>query len=187
MNRNISPDLIILFSGGADSVCMLEFAKELYRNPHCLLVDYNQKHIKELDVAKNYLKKRNVPFNVIKINGLDVGSGLTGNGNPGTYKNVHPMYVPSRNLLFISLAASYAEAGGISEIWYGANKDDIDNAFPDCQKEWINKVNKILEINGSYPIILKAPLIAYTKDMVLYTLKNVYGINESNFFSGYGD
>ena len=41
-------DLVILFSGGADSVLMLEMALELEMSPFCVLIDYEQLHIEEL-------------------------------------------------------------------------------------------------------------------------------------------
>ena len=51
-------DLVILFSGGADSILLLELAAQLEKNPFCVLFDYNQKHVQELNFAKKYLNKR---------------------------------------------------------------------------------------------------------------------------------
>jgi len=181
------PDLLILFSGGADSVLMLEIAKSLNKTPFCLLIDYEQKHDLELTVAKDYLKKNDVRFELVHIKGLNVGSGLTKNGYPGMYENVHPMHVPSRNLMFVSIAASYAEAGKIPEIWYGADESDFYSEFPDCKQEWIGRVNKVLEINGSRKVKLSAPLSGFSKELVLEILFTIYKISPDDLFSGYGD
>ena len=45
-------DIIMLYSGGSDSYLMLHLAKMARKNPYCLLIDYGQKHIKELEYAK---------------------------------------------------------------------------------------------------------------------------------------
>ncbi len=182
----VRPDVIILFSGGADSVLMLELAKSLNKKPYCLLIDYGQKHIQELSVAKEYLRKNNIEFDIVQIKNLHIGSGLT-SGKPGMYENVHPMHVPSRNLMFVSIAASYAEAGKIPEIWYGADESDFYNEFPDCKQEWVGRVNKVLEVNGSRQVRLVAPLCGLSKEMVLDILTTVYNINPTIMFSGYGE
>ena len=51
-------DLVILYSGGADSRLMLSWALQLGRHPYCVLIDYQQKHIKELSYAVEQLEKR---------------------------------------------------------------------------------------------------------------------------------
>jgi len=96
------------------------------------------------------------------------------------------MHVPSRNLMFISIAASIAEDKGIGTIWYGANWDDYLNEFPDCKQEWVGRVNKVLEINGPRPIKLEAPLLGLSKEDILRLLDS-FGVSETDLFSGYGD
>ena len=38
-------DLVILFSGGADSTLLLKIAEKINRKPLALMIDYNQLHI----------------------------------------------------------------------------------------------------------------------------------------------
>lgn len=179
-------DLVVLFSGGADSFLMLEYAKELGKTPFCVLIDYQQLHQKELDIAVDYLAINNICWKTIQLYGLGINSGLTGNGVKGTYEGVHEMHVPSRNLMFVAIAASIAEDMGVDTIWYGADWSDYINDFPDCKQEWFGRLNKVLEINGPKQIRLEAPLSGLTKEAVLKILESK-GIDKKQIFSGYGE
>ena len=179
-------NLVILFSGGADSILMLELAKMMGFVPYCVLVDYEQLHIDELNTARMYLNKYNISHRTISLHGLQIQSGLTGAGEQGRFEGVHPMHVPSRNLMFVGIAASIAEDLEIDTIWIGSDFDDYFNSFPDCMQTWIASVNKILEINGHLSIKLEAPLLGMFKESILKILKNK-GVNEEQIFSGYGD
>lgn len=187
MNTEVKDcDLVILFSGGADSALMLAFAEAIERKPFCVLVDYEQLHIEELIQAKTYLDKKDIPYRQVKLWDLGITSGLTGDGVKGTFEGVHEMHVPSRNLMFVGIAASIAESMNIDTIWYGADWDDYLNEFPDCKQEWLGRVNKVLEINGPKPIKLEAPLTGLSKENVIKLLEHAE-IDLSKIFSGYGD
>ena len=177
----MKPNLIILFSGGADSVWMLEKALRDGHRPHCVLVDYDQNQKIELLFAKRYLNEKSIPSQIVKLYGLGLHSGLT-TGEKAIYDGVHEMYVPSRNLMFLSIAASIAENMNINTIWYGA--DFSDSEFPDCRGEWVERVNDILAINGSFPLTLEAPVLWLSKEDVIRDLKYM-GINMGKIFSGY--
>ena len=179
-------DLVILFSGGADSVLMIELAKFMKLRPMCVLVDYQQLHLDELNYAKRYLNKATIPYRYVKLHDLQIQSGLTGSGVQGRFEGVHEMHVPSRNMMFVGIAASIAEDLNVNTIWYGADYSDYVNKFPDCMQEWFGKMNEVLAVNGPYPITLEAPLAGLTKESILKALKN-NGITEEELFSGYGD
>ena len=91
----------------------------------------------------------------------------------------------SRNLIFISHAASYCEERGIRLIWYGADYSDYENRFPDCYQEWVGRLNKLLEINGSMPLRAEAPLLGLTKQSILGILES-RGLDK-HIYSGYDD
>jgi 7-cyano-7-deazaguanine synthase len=181
-------DLVILFSGGADSIMLGDLASQMNKKPLYLMIDYGQLHKQELTYAVDFLTKQNQiqHSQTIKIENLSIDSGLTGDGVQESYEDVNSFYVPSRNLMFISIAASIAENNGIDTIWYGANYSDRINIFPDCYQEWVVKVNKLLELNGSKKIKLEAPLLGLTKESVLAYLDG-RGYNMDKIFSGYGD
>jgi len=179
-------DLVILFSGGADSVLMLKIATDIGRIPLAVMVDYGQLHYKELDFAKKFLEKNDIENMTISITGYNVNSGLTGNGIKGTYEGVSPYNVPGRNSIFLSIAAGIAESRGISEVWIGANQADYDHLFPDCTQEYIGRMSKVFEISGSKPIKIYAPLLGHSKDLITLLLKS-YNINPEEIYSGYGN
>jgi len=182
----MSEDLVILFSGGADSRLMIEMALKAGKKPYGVLVDYGQLHAQELESASAQLNKLQIPHRVVSIQNLGVNSGLTGSGEKGMYEGVHEMHVPARNMMFVGIATSIAESMGIDTIWYGADWSDYLNKFPDCMQEWFGRMNTVLEINGPNPIKLEAPISGLSKEMVVAILKGL-GVSEDEIFSGYGE
>ena len=175
-------NLLLLFSGGYDSTLLLKLALDMNYDPYCLLINYGQKHIQELDFARSLCAGNNVDWQVVNIN-LPTPSNLTQEGK--TYEGVSPWYVPARNLIFIAIAASIAEGKQIPLIWYGANYEDREHLFPDCYQEWVYAVNNLLSINGSMKITVEAPLLGMSKD-IIKKLANIYEITDEKVFSGYG-
>ena len=182
----VKSDLVILFSGGADSMLLALLAKDLGKNPLFVLIDYQQLHREELEFTQRYLKRECLPYRIVMLNNLGITSGLTGDGTKGRFEGVHSMHVPSRNLMFISIAASIAEDMDIDTIWYGADYSDYIHEFPDCKQEWFGRLNKVLEINGPKPIKVEAPLCGLTKENIVTLLKGS-DIDLKEIFSGYGN
>ena len=178
-------NLLILYSGGADSRLLLEFALKVKKNPYCILIQYEQKHLDEIASGIRQLHDLNIPFQVLTISGLGIDSGLTGSGKKGKFEGVSEMYVSGRNTIFLSLAFSIAESKGIDTIWYGADYSDRLNLFPDCVQEYVVKFNELFEISGSKPIRVEAPLLGFTKELVFQMLES-FGISKESVFSGYG-
>jgi 7-cyano-7-deazaguanine synthase len=183
-------DLLILYSGGVDSLYCLHTALQSGFNPFILMIDYDQLHIAELDKAKAYLKTVNMLHHsqTVSIKNLNINSGLT-NGQKDLYENEHEMYVPSRNMMFVSIAASIAESKNISLIWYGADLSDHENNFSDCKQEWMIRMNQLLQINGSKPIKLESPTIGLSKSTIASSvLKMIGDYNYKEYvYSGYGE
>ena len=177
-------NIVMLYSGGADSRLMIELAMRSGRVPHCVLIDYGQKHIDELGFALVQLQELKVESQVVKIEGLNLNSGLTGDLIEARWDNVHEMNVPGRNTIFISLAMSIAENMGIDEIWYGPDYSDREHLFPDCYQEYVVKMNEVLAIAGSKPIKLIAPLLGMTKELI-FEILDEYGITKEEMYSGY--
>lgn len=178
--------ILILYSGGADSRLLLEFANLSKKDPYCLLIDYNQLHKEELEFAKKQLKEKDISFNVVKVDGLNLTSGLTGDGTQGRFgEDVSIWHVPGRNTMFLGLALSIAENLGIGEIWYGADWSDREGLFPDCMQEYVYRMNEVFQIAGPSPVKVRAPLLGFDKNTIL-TMLNSFGVKESEIFSGYG-
>jgi len=175
--------LLLLYSGGLDSTVLLCLALDLGYEITCLIFNYGQRHEKETEFAMEQCSKRAVKYVYVTIPTLS-DSVLTGQNK--RYEGVSQWHVPARNMLFTAYAASLAESQGIDLIWYGANYADRENVFPDCTQEWVYQMNKLLQINGSRPIKLEAPLLGMQKETI-EKLAEAYQINKNEIFSGYGE
>jgi len=182
--NNPMKKLLLLFSGGYDSTLLLHMAKSMGYDVHCLLFDYGQRHVRELETAKRICQEQEVFQRVIKLPDLKLKSQLTSE-DTAPYHGVSEWHVPARNLMFLSMAASIAESEGFDLIWYGANYEDRGNRFPDCYQEWVFRLNTVLEINGSRPIQVEAPLVGMTKETIMRLAAAVYQINPEEVHSGY--
>ncbi len=181
-------DLVILYSGGADSRLLVELALGAEKTPLCILIDYGQKHVRELDFAEEQLTKLAVKYKRINIPvyvELGINSGLTGDNKEGTFEGVHSHNVPGRNSIFLSVAFALAESKGIDLIWYGADHSDAENKFPDCMQEYLLKINEVFAISGVKPIKVEAPLLGMPKELIIKTLKSM-DVHDT-IFSGYDD
>ena len=54
-------------------------------------------------------------------------------------------YVPARNLMFLSIALSWAETIGASTIFIGVNAIDFSN-YPDCRPQFIEAFNHVSKL-----------------------------------------
>jgi len=179
-------DLIILLSGGVDSALLVELALSAGYSPSCLIFDYGQVHKVEIRKAEKICLRRNLPYRILSLPISGIRSKLSPGSEGERYPGVSEWYFPSRNLVFISVACSYAESEGITRIWYGANLEDRENRFPDCYQEWLFQVNSLLARNGSISIHVEAPLLGVRKDTI-WKLAKTYGISEEETYSGYGE
>jgi 7-cyano-7-deazaguanine synthase len=177
-------DLVILTSGGYDSTLLLHLAKLAKFNPISLLIDYGQKHKRELETAEVLCQRLEIPFRLMAVHLGKINSGLTGDLVESQFEGVHSHHVPGRNTIFVGLAASLAESVGATKIWYGANYEDRINLFPDCYQEWVYDMNQSLKRAGSFPIELEAPLLGMRKDTILRWGASL-GIKEEDVHSGY--
>jgi len=136
---------VLLASGGLDSSVTAALAHEAGHELLWLTIDYGQRHAVEIDRARQLanamqaVKHTVLAVDLRKLGGSaltaelpvpkDRSSGERNRGIPITY-------VPGRNLVFLSLAAAYAEAEGASIIYFGANVVDY-SGYPDCRPEFI--------------------------------------------------
>lgn len=140
------PDAVVLLSGGLDSMVTGAIALELGFSLNALSIDYGQRHGKELlaadRIADTLKVKRHAKLAVdLQIFG---GSALTGSGKlpkGGLEEGIPATYVPGRNLVFLSLALSWADAILAQDIFIGVNAIDY-SGYPDCRPEFIKSFAK---------------------------------------------
>lgn len=184
----MSNKVLILFSGGADSRLLLEFAHVMKKEVVLMAVDYGQVHSAELQKVELFVARTKIPCHYVDLRAAfsHIRSTLT-EGSKHQYPGVSQWHVPGRNLIFLSVAFGLAESlGDIDEIWYGPDYSDRIGLFPDCYQEWVVKVNELFAINGSKKIAVRAPLLGWTKEAVLEMLK-ACGIDAESLYSGYGE
>ena len=185
----MSDSVLILYSGGADSRLMYEFAKSMnYDKIKFLIIDYNQLHFKELDVSIKFCVDNKIDYILLDLTsyGKNVKSALT-SGEKNIYHGVHEYNVPGRNSVFLTSAYAIAESEGFNKIWIGCDWSDRINLFPDCYQEYIVAMNNVFKLLRTDPIQIEVPIMGLTKEHVLSLLKNTYKITDEEYFSGYGD
>ncbi len=166
---------VVLLSGGLDSAIALYLAKNKGFEVHAMSFDYGQRHNKELNNAKALARKLNIKAHkIVKLNLGDFGgSSLTdtnmeiedGNIN----RNDIPItYVPARNMVFLSIAASYAETIEAQDIFIGVSEVDY-SGYVDCRADFIqameNAINKgtVMAAEHNKKITINTPFINMTK------------------------
>lgn len=147
----MSNDVVVLLSGGVDSMVLLWRASR----PLGLFVDYGQRSAeKELEAATALSAKRGCALKVVRVEGLSVEAMNIDVGAPG------PRVVHGRNLLLISLGVNAARSCGASEVWIGCHADD-EKDYPDCRPEFIESQNR--SNRSAYLISVKAPLLLQSR------------------------
>ena len=137
-----SKSAVVLLSGGLDSMVSAALAQEQGYSVNALTIDYNQRHRRELDAARDVAHMLGVARHVIlpldlslfggsalTDRAIDVPKGESGAAIPVTY-------VPARNLVFLSLTLAWAETLDAHDIFIGVNSLDY-SGYPDCRPEFI--------------------------------------------------
>lgn len=116
-------------------------AREAGYELFALTIDYNQRHRRELDAAREIAERLGAKRHVILP--LDLrqfgGSALTDDiavPKDGVGAEIPVTYVPARNLVFLSLTLAWAEALAARDVVIGVNALDY-SGYPDCRPEFI--------------------------------------------------
>ena len=132
---------VVLLSGGLDSMVCAGLAREAGYELFALTIDYNQRHRRELDAAREIAERLGAKRHVILP--LDLrqfgGSALTDDiavPKDGVGAESPVTYVPARNLVFLSLTLAWAEALAARDVVIGVNALDY-SGYPDCRPEFI--------------------------------------------------
>jgi len=149
----MSKKVVVIYSGGMDSYTVLHKALKQGLTPYALTFDYGQRHIKEIDVARNVCQELGVEHKIIDISAINQligGSSLTDDSievAEGHYQeeNMKSTVVPNRNMILLSLAIGYAVSIGAEQVYYGAHSGDH-AIYPDCRPEFVAKMNEVAAI-----------------------------------------
>ncbi|MDN3542902.1 MAG: 7-cyano-7-deazaguanine synthase QueC [Roseateles asaccharophilus] len=166
---------LVLFSGGQDSTACLAWALDRYAEVETLGFDYGQRHRIELDCRQTVRREIAAQFpawgaklgedHVLDLSLLGQISDtaltseraieLQANGLPNTF-------VPGRNLLFLTFAATLAYRRGASVLVGGMCETDF-SGYPDCRDNTLKALQVALSLGLDTPMTLETPLMFITK------------------------
>lgn len=165
--------VVVIYSGGMDSFTLLHLARARGYRVHALSFDYGQRHVRELECARQVCEELSVPHKVIDIRALSevmAGSALTDAVDvpEGHYEedNMKATVVPNRNMILLSLATGYAVTVGAVAVWYGAHGGDH-AIYPDCRPEFVEKMDAVCQVANYEPVNIEAPFMGSDKGVIL--------------------
>ena len=166
---------LVLFSGGQDSTTCLAWALDRFAEVETLAFDYGQRHRIELDCRNTVRANIAAQFPAwagklgadhlldLSLLGQISDTALTGeraielqaNGLPNTF-------VPGRNLLFLTFAATLAYRRGASVLVGGMCETDF-SGYPDCRDNPLKAMQVALSLGLDVPMTVETPLMWLTK------------------------
>lgn len=179
-NTGKNKKILVLFSSGIDSTAVLYWAKKNYDQVYAMIINYDQKHNIETEMAEKIVNNLNIEYKLINFSLKDISlSALIDEDKEipdslSTSKNnkgVPFTYVPFRNGIFLSLAAAFAESHGISDIATGFNLIDTPD-YPDTTEAFTKKMEDAINQGTSASITgekfrVLAPLIKKSKSEII--------------------
>ena len=171
---------ISVFSGGLDctvATCVYDKDYEI----HAITFNYGQKAFeRELEAAKEICAKMNWTHEVIDLPWLakiSTSSLNTSEDIPEvsiddlddaekSSESASSVWVPARNMVFTSIAVSYAESIGAEKIIVGWDAEEA-ATFPDNSKEFLNTFNELIDVGSPDNIKIEAPAIDLTKEEIV--------------------
>jgi 7-cyano-7-deazaguanine synthase len=166
---------LVVFSGGQDSTACLAWALSRYSRVETIGFDYGQRHRVEMDCRAPVRQALMHAFpdwaprlgddHVLDLAllGQISDTALTeeraiemqSDGLPNTF-------VPGRNLLFLTFAASVAYRRGLSVLVGGMCETDY-SGYPDCRDNTLKALQVALSLGLAAPMTVETPLMWLTK------------------------
>ena len=176
---------LVLSSGGVDSTTCLGLAIERFgkENVIALAITYGQKHTKEVEAAEAVARYYGIELLSLDLSTIfryDTKCTLLQGSEEEIPEESYAeqlkktdgkpvsTYVPFRNGLFLSSAASIALSKDCSVIYYGAHSDDAaGNAYPDCSDAFNQSMKSAIEIGSGNQLTIEAPFVNMAKKDVV--------------------
>ncbi|MFW7270010.1 7-cyano-7-deazaguanine synthase QueC [Gluconacetobacter sp. Hr-1-5] len=162
---------LVLFSGGQDSATCLAWALDRFDTVETIGFDYGQRHRVELEVRERLragmmelqpgwrTKLRDDHMIDLAVLGQISDTALTSGVEIAMVASGLPnTFVPGRNLLFLTFAASVAYRRGIKHIVTGVCETDY-SGYPDCRDDTIKALQVALNLGMDQRFVLHTPLM----------------------------
>lgn len=155
---------LVVFSGGQDSTTCLYWAIKNFGKVYALSFVYGQKHVKEVELAREIARKAGVEFSMMDVSFIgslgrnsltDTSITMDEEKPEGSVPNT---FVPGRNLFFLSIAAVHARELGIRHLVTGVSQTDF-SGYPDCRDSFIKSLNVTLNLAMDDQFVIHTPLM----------------------------
>lgn len=166
-------NVVVLCSGGMDSVTALYWAARSHRVQAAVSFDYGSKHNPcEIPFAAEHARKLAIRHEVIPLQFMNTlfASALLASGGDipeGHYEaeNMKQTVVPFRNAIMLSIAAGFAESIGAEGLVIAAHGGDH-AIYPDCREEFMRAMGDAMRLGTYAAVQLLRPFIDYTKGRI---------------------
>lgn len=163
-------NVVVLCSGGMDSVTALHWARREHAVAAALSFDYGSKHNgRELPFAVEHAARLGIRHEVVAlpfVGRLFSSALLAGGGEipQGHYAadNMRQTVVPFRNAIMLAIAAGFAESAGAEALVIAAHTGDH-TIYPDCREDFMRAMGEAMRCGTYAGIRLLRPFIALTK------------------------
>ena len=169
---------LVLFSGGQDSTTCLFWALSpehgAFARVEAVAFRYGQRHAVEIEQAQAIATAADVPLRVLDLTGLLSGSALLTdeaddtNAAHALAPDLPASFVPGRNALFLTAAASLGFARGMAgadgrlDLIGGMCQTDY-SGYPDCRLDFVESQAQTLSLALDADVCIHTPLMARTK------------------------
>jgi 7-cyano-7-deazaguanine synthase len=162
---------LVLFSGGQDSTTCLAWALDRYSLVETIGYDYGQRHRVELECRGEVLKRLRAEFPQwaarlgedhmldLSVLGRVSDTALTSSKAIEYEKSGLPnTFVPGRNLLFFTFAATVAYRRDLHVLVGGMCETDY-SGYPDCRNNTLQALQVAMSLGLDQPLIVETPLM----------------------------
>ena len=158
---------VVVFSGGQDSTTCLFWALKQFDEVIAVTFDYQQRHIAELQCAKEICDELGIEHHILDMSLLNqlAPNALTRSEidiTPGAEGELPSTFVEGRNLLFLSFAGVLAKVKGAIDLFSGVCETDF-SGYPDCRDIFIKSLNVTLNLSMDTDFVIHTPLMWLNK------------------------
>jgi 7-cyano-7-deazaguanine synthase len=166
--------VVVLCSGGLDSVTALHWAAREHEVVAALSFDYGAKHSgRELPCAVEQARGLGVRHESVELGFIDrlFSSALLRSGAAipeGHYEaeTMKQTVVPFRNAIFLSIACGLAESRGAEGLVIAAHGGDH-AIYPDCREDFMAAMGEAMRLGTYAGVQLLRPFITYSKGRIV--------------------
>lgn len=182
-----SSSALVLFSGGQDSATCLAWVLDRYARVETIGFNYGQRHSVELECRSQFINGLKSSFPQwgrrlgddhmldLSLLGQISDTALTqekaiqmeASGLPNTF-------VPGRNLLFLTFAATVAYRRNLKVIVGGMCETDY-SGYPDCRDDTIKALQVAISLGLDTRLVLETPLMWIDKSATWKMAENLGG------------